>query len=78
MFYLAFPAVTCTNLAAGIILIFTASYIINKIRKASKSPFAYTLAAFTFLDGAQFLAFFFIQTIRHPIYYSGQVNYAVN
>jgi hypothetical protein len=34
--------------------------------------------AFTLIDGAQFFAFFFIQTIRHPIIVGDQTIYAVN
>jgi hypothetical protein len=48
------------------------AYVFYRIFKGSKSTFAYVLMAFTFLDGAQNFAFFFIALFRHPVYVSGQ------
>jgi hypothetical protein len=41
--------------------------VIYKIYKGSKSHFAYALMAFTFLDGAQNVAYFFTCLYVHPI-----------
>jgi hypothetical protein len=41
--------------------------VIYKVYKGSQSQFAYVLMAFTFLDGAQNFANFFIYVIGHPV-----------
>jgi hypothetical protein len=78
MFLVLYPAYIYTNIAAGVILLIAAPYVIRMIWKGSKSLFAYALMAFTLIDGAQFFAFFCIQTIRHPIIVGDQTIYAVN
>ena len=78
MFQVSYPAYTYTNIAAGVILMIAAPYVLKKVWEGSKSTFAYALMAFTFLDGAQFFAFFFIQTFRHSIIVADKRIYAVN
>jgi hypothetical protein len=75
---MSFLAYTYSNLCAGVIMMFSATYVLKKIFKGSKSKFAYELMAFTFLDGAQFFAIFFIYSFTHPIYVGGQKIYVVN
>ncbi len=57
MFY---PAMNYTNLATGVFMMSASAYVIYKVYKGSKSQFAYVLMAFTFVDGAQNFASFFI------------------
>ncbi len=45
-----------TSLAAGIVLMTAPMLVCWKVYKGSKSTFAYTLMAFTFVDGVQYLA----------------------
>ncbi len=45
-----------TSLAAGIVLMPAPMLVCWKVYKGSKSTFAYTLMAFTFVDGVQYLA----------------------
>ena len=45
-----------TSLAAGLSLIAATIPVCWKVYKGSKSTFAYTLMAFTFVDGLQYLA----------------------
>ncbi len=47
-----FPAFAYTDLGFGLTLILATSYSILKIKIGSKSPIAYTLMAFTMLNGA--------------------------
>jgi hypothetical protein len=56
------PGLSYTFLVVGVILLPVGSYCVYKIYQGSKSGFAYTLMAFTLLDGAQFVAKFFIYT----------------
>ena len=55
------------ELASGVFMMSASAYVIYKVYKGSKSQFAYVLMAFTFLDGAQNFAFFFIFVYRHPV-----------
>ncbi len=56
-----------TELASGVLMMSASTYVIYKVYKGSKSQFAYVLMAFTFLDGAENFASFFISKYRHPI-----------
>lgn len=53
------PAETYTTLGSGLILIVASYYTVKKIRKGSRSGFAYTLVAFTILNAVQDFAFFY-------------------
>jgi hypothetical protein len=72
------PALTYSELAAGLTMILSAIYLIYRIHHGSKSTFAYTLISFTFLDGAVALANFFISAFPHPVYANGQYFYGFN
>jgi hypothetical protein len=50
-----FPS-AITSLAAAIVLMPAPMLVCWKVYKGSKSTFAYTLMAFTFVDGVQYLA----------------------
>ncbi len=65
---MVYPLYTYTYLASSLILIAAASYMFYKIYHGSKSGFAYTLIAFTMLDGAYNFANFLLYTFPHPIY----------
>ncbi len=65
MFY---PAIEYTSLASGVIMMSSSAYVSSKVYKGSKDQFAYILMAFTFLDGAQNFASFFISVNRQPIH----------
>ena len=54
------------------------AYVIYKVYKGSKSQFAYVLMAFTFLDGAQNFAYFFISVYRNPVDVGEQTFHGVN
>ncbi len=56
-----------TFLAAGVFMMSASAYVIYKVYKGSKSQFANVLMAFTFVDGAQNFATFFISAYRHQI-----------
>ncbi len=56
------PDLSYTYLVVGVVLLPASSYCIYKIYQGSKSGFAYILMAFTMLDGAQYVANFFIYT----------------
>jgi hypothetical protein len=75
MFY---PAENYTELASGVFMMSASAYVIYKVNKGSKSKFAYVLMAFTFLDGAQNFAYFFISLFRHPVLVGGYVLHGVN
>ncbi len=60
-------AMNYTYLTTGVFMMSASAYVIYKVYKGSKSQFAYVLMAFTFLDGAQNFAFFFIYVYRHPL-----------
>ena len=78
MFENLLPLFTYTEIAAGVILMITASYVAVKIYQGSKSIFAYTLMGLTFLDGAQFFSMFFIFNFRHTVYLGGYAIPVVN
>jgi hypothetical protein len=63
-----YPAMNYTELVSGVFMMSTSAYVIYKVYKGSKSQFAYVLMAFTFLDGVQNFAYFFISVFRHPVY----------
>ena len=65
------PAENYTYLASGVFMMSASAYVIYKVYKGSKSQFAYVLMAFTFLDGAQNFASFFILAYRHPVLVGG-------
>ncbi len=65
-------------LASGVLMMSVSAYVIYKINFGSKSQFAYVLMAFTFLDGAQNFAYFFISIYRHPIHVGDQTFYCEN
>ncbi len=73
-----FPALTYTCLATGVLMMSASAYVIYKVYKGSKSQFAYVLMAFTFLDGAQNFAYFFISIDRHLVLFGDQTLYVVN
>ncbi len=73
-----YPAMNYTCLASGVFMMSASAYVIYQVYKGSKSQFAYVLMAFTFLDGAQNFAFFFISVYRHPVYVGDQVLHGVN
>ncbi len=60
-----------THLASGVLTMSASAYVIYKVYKGSKSKFAYVLMAFTFLDGAQNFALFFIYVYMHPVLVGG-------
>ncbi len=62
-----YPTMSYTCLASGVFMVSASAYVIYKVYKGSKSQFAYVIMAFTFLDGSQNFAFFFIYSYRHPI-----------
>ena len=66
-----YPAYSYTCLATGVFMMSASTYVIYKVYKGSKSQFAYVLMAFTFLDGAQNFATFFIEVYVHPILVGG-------
>ncbi len=66
------------ELASGVLMMSASAYVNYKVYKGSKSQFAYALMAFTFLDGAQNFADFFISVYRHPIYVGDQTFHGVN
>ena len=68
MFY---PAMNYTYLATGVFMMSASAYVIYKVYKGSKSQFANFLMAFTFLDGVQNFATFFISLYRHPVLVDG-------
>ncbi len=68
MFY---TAINYTYLLSGVFMMSASAYVICKVYKGSKSQFAYVLMAFTFLDGAQNFASFFILVYRHPVLFGG-------
>jgi hypothetical protein len=75
MIYLA---MSYTCLASGVIMMSASTFVMYRVYKGSKSVFAYSLMAFTFLDGAQFFACYFISLNAHPIYADGQTFQVVN
>ena len=60
-----------TYLATGVFMMSASAYVIYKVYKGSKSQFAYVLMAFTFLDGAQLFASFFVYVCKNPILVGG-------
>jgi hypothetical protein len=66
-----YPVSNYTELASGVFMMSASAYVIFKVYRGSKSQFAYLLMAFTFLDGAQNFATFFISVFRHPILVDG-------
>ena len=72
------PAMNYTYLGSGVFVMSVSAYVNYKVYKGSKSQFAYVLMAFTFLDGAQNFASFFIYVYMHPILVGGQTFYGVN
>ena len=73
-----YPALNYTNLATGVFMMSASAYVIYKVSKGSKSQFAYVLMAFTFLDGTQVFASFFVYVFVHPIFIDDQKFNAVN
>ncbi len=73
-----YPVVSYTCLASGLIMMSTSAFVIYKVYKGSKSRFAYTFMAFSFLDGAQNFAFFFIYVFRHPVSVNNKTLHAEN
>jgi hypothetical protein len=71
-------ALNYTCLSSGVFMMSASAYVIYKVYNGSKSQFAYVIMAFTFLDGAQYFAYFFISVNRHPIYVGEQTFYGVN
>ncbi len=67
-----------TYLVSGLIMMSESTYVIFKVYKGSKSHFVYALMAFTFIDGSQNFAFFFIYFYLQPIQVDGQTIYALN
>lgn len=65
------PVYTYTSLASGLIMMSCSLYLYYKIYTGSKSTFAFVLMGFTFLDGAQNFAIFFVTAFMHPIYVNG-------
>jgi hypothetical protein len=68
---MVYPITNYTELASGVILMSASAYVIYKVYKGSKSQFSYVLMSFTFLDGAQYFAYFFISFFRNPILVGG-------
>ena len=56
-----------TYLACGVIMMSASAIVINRVKNGSKSQFAYVLMIFTFLDGAQNFAGFFIELDTHVV-----------
>ncbi len=54
------PAMNYTKLTSGVIMMSTSAFVIYKVYRGSKSQFAYALMGFSFLDGSQNFAYFFI------------------
>ncbi len=67
-----------TYLSSGVLNMSASAYVIYKVYKGSKSQFAYVLMAFTFVDGAQDFATFFIFAYRHPILVGDKVYHTAN
>jgi hypothetical protein len=65
------PVLNYTYLATGAIQTTAASYLFYKIYHGSKSGFAYTLIAFTMIDGVLKFVEFIIYAFPHPIYFKG-------
>jgi hypothetical protein len=67
-----------TYLASGVFMMSVSAFVIYKVYKGSKSQFAYVLMAFTFLDGVQNFASFFLEVYRHPVQVGEQTLYYEN
>jgi hypothetical protein len=62
----------------GVIIVPAGSFCIYKIYRGSKSGFAYTLMAFTLLDGVQFIAQFLTNTFPQTISIGDNKQFVVN
>ncbi len=66
-----YPALNYINLATGVFMMSASAYVIYKVYKGSKSQFGYVLMTFTFLDGTQVFASFFVYVFVHPVLVDG-------
>ncbi len=72
------PTMSYTCLASGVFMVSSSAFVIYQVHRGSKSQFAYVLMAFTFLDGAQNFAQFFVYVYLHPINVGEKTYYSEN